>query len=380
MRKLEELIAELCPGGVEYKTLNNIATIKRGERITKTELVETGKYWVISGGTQPFGKYNRFNRNSETITIASYGSAGFVNYVEYEFWANDVCLCVYPQNCVINKYLYYALKSLQHFIYANTTRAIPDHIPTEFLLKLLIPVPPLEIQSEIVRILDAFSELNAELKAELKARKEQYEYYRDELLSFNETHPLHKLIAEICSNEIEFKELGAVSTIERGVRVVKNQLSDDEQYPVFQNCLAPMGYYDNYNCEENTTYIISAGAAGEIGFSKTKFWAADDCLIIKNTSGILNKFIYYYLLTKQHFIQSKVRRASIPRLSRTVIEKIKIPIPPLEIQNEIVSILDNYDKLCTSLTSGLPAEIAAREKQYEYYRDLLLTFKPKVTA
>lgn len=136
-----------------------------------------------------------------------------------------------------------------------------------------------------------------------------------------------------------------------------------------------MGYYDKHNCYANTTYVISAGAAGEIGFCDKDFWAADDCLVFSNLNGVIDKYIYYFLMTKQDFIRANVRTASIPRLSRTVLENLQIPLLSLEEQRRIVSILDRFDTLCNDISTGLPAEIAARQKQYEYYRDKLLTFK-----
>ena len=165
-----------------------------------------------------------------------------------------------------------------------------------------------------------------------------------------------------------------IACISRGIRVVKKQLVDCGQYAVYQNSLLPMGYYDNYKCDGECTYVISAGAAGEIGYSKKPFWAADDCLVFSNLTKIVNKYIYYYLLSKQGYIHQNVRTASIPRLSRTVIEKMQILLPPLEEQKRIVAILDRFDTLCNDISAGLPAEIEARRKQYEYYRDKLLSF------
>jgi len=136
-----------------------------------------------------------------------------------------------------------------------------------------------------------------------------------------------------------------------------------------------MGYYHETNCDAEATFVISAGAAGEIGYSKVPFWAADDCLVFTDLQGISSRFIYHYLNTKQDYIKSNVRKASIPRLSRTVIEKIRIPLYAREEQERIVSILDKFDSLCSDISEGLPAEIEARKKQYEFYRDKLLTFK-----
>ena len=228
-----------------------------------------------------------------------------------------------------------------------------------------IPVPPIEVQRKIGEVLDNFSELTAELTAELEARKKQYEYYRDNLLNFSKIAP---------PNSVKWMKLGEIASINRGIRVTKGDLSENG-FPVFQNCLTPMGYYHEYNCKENTPFIICGGAAGNVGYTFEKCWAADDCEYIVGTDEVLNRYIYYFLMSKQDFLKSKVRKASIPRLSPQIIKNLLIPIPPLPEQERIVSILDRFEALTTDLTSGLPAEIKARQQQYEYYRDQLLTFK-----
>ena len=168
--------------------------------------------------------------------------------------------------------------------------------------------------------------------------------------------------------------LSEVATVNRGVRVVKKQLLNDG-YPVFQNALAPMGFHSEYNRNGEETYIISAGAAGEVGYSKDRFWAADDCLVFDNLKGVVNKFLYYTLMNQSDYLYRNVRKASIPRLSREVIEKTTILLPAEEKQREIVDVMDRFDRLCNDISDGLPAEIEARRKQYEFYRDRLLTFK-----
>ncbi len=165
-----------------------------------------------------------------------------------------------------------------------------------------------------------------------------------------------------------------MATISRGIRVVKTQLDEKGEYPVYQNSLTPLGYYSEANRKANSTFVISAGAAGEIGFSKVNFWAADDCLCFDNNGFINSRFLYYSLQKQQAIISSRVRRAGVPRLSRSVIENIIISLPPIEEQQRIVDILDRFDKLCNDISAGLPAEIEARQKQYEYFRDKLLQF------
>lgn len=231
--------------------------------------------------------------------------------------------------------------------------------------KITIPIPPLEIQNEIVRILDKFStltaELQAELQAELTARKKQYNYYRDQLLSFE-------------AGEVEWKPLGEVLGINRGRRLIKSQLKETGEYAVFQNCMIPLGYYHESNVNANTTFIISAGSAGEIGYSSVNFWAADDVYYFTTPENFNSKFLYYFLLTQQQKITGQVRRSSVPRLSKTAFEKMPTPIPSLEEQERIVAILDKFDTLTTSISEGLPKEIELRQKQYEYYRNMLLSF------
>ena len=236
------------------------------------------------------------------------------------------------------------------------------------LMKQLFPIPPLAVQEEIVRILDKFTTLEAELEAELDCRKRQYEYYRNQLLS------LDVLIREQGLDKVEYKALSEVAEIRRGKRLVKSELSTSGNYAVYQNSMIPLGYYSKSNVSEGTTFVISAGSAGEIGYSPNRFWAADDVYYFIFTDGVCSKYVYYFLLIKQQSIKRQVRRASVPRLSKSAFEKIKIPIPPLAEQQRIVSILDKFETLTTSISEGLPKEIELRRKQYEYYRNQLLSF------
>ncbi len=181
------------------------------------------------------------------------------------------------------------------------------------------------------------------------------------------------LLATYCPDSVEYKQLGDVVTITRGKRVVRNQLFAVGQYPVYQNSLTPLGYYTESNVAGGTAFVIVAGAAGDIGYSEVDFWAADDCFAMIGTSGIMNRYIYHWLLLNQYYIRSKVRKASIPRLSRNVLEDMQIPVPPLDAQREIVRILDTFTALTTELQTHLQAERTQRLRQYEYYRDMLLS-------
>ncbi|GAA7922747.1 restriction endonuclease subunit S [Helicobacter pylori] len=195
-KPLQTLFQTLAPKGVEFRKLGEVCEIIRGKRVTKKEILDKGKYPVVSGGIGFMGYLNEYNREENTITIAQYGTAGFVNWQNQKFWANDVCFSVIPKETLINRYLYYVLTNMQNYLYSISNRsAIPYSISSNNIMQITIPIPPLEIQQEIVKILDQFSALTTDLlagiPAEIEARKKQYEYYREKLLSFKPLTP-HK--------------------------------------------------------------------------------------------------------------------------------------------------------------------------------------------
>ena len=370
MSKIDALVDELCPNGTVYRAISEIANISRGQVMSKDFLRDNaGEYPVYSSQTENngmLGKITTYMFDGEYLTWTTDGAnAGTVFYRNGKFSVTNVCGVVdVTDDAVSTKYLFYALNR-EAPQYVNKGMGNPK-LMSNVMARIRIPIPPLPVQQEIVRILDNFTELMAELnnnlKEELTARRKQYEYYRDELLTFGDDVPRKKLVdsCDIC----------------RGVRVVRKQLSHADGYPVFQNSLAPLGFYDKANCCANTSFIITAGAAGSIGYSTTDFWAADDCYFFKcDKNVVLDKFLFYVLDSQQEKILSMVRKASIPRIGRSSIENLIVPLPQVSIQMQIVSVLDRFDALCNDLSSGLPAEIAARQKQYEYYRDKLLTFK-----
>ena len=165
---------------------------------------------------------------------------------------------------------------------------------------------------------------------------------------------------------VVWKTLGEATAIKRGKRVVRKDLSLEGRFPVFQNSMTPLGYYDESNVSSDTAFVIAAGAAGEVGYCNTAFWAADDIYYFVVDSSVSSRYLYHCLLLKRGEIGRYVRRASIPRLSRDQLSTISIPIPPLHVQAEIVRILDKFTEL--------EAELEARKQQYEYYRNSLLSF------
>ena len=386
MSKLDELLRELCPNGVDYKKLGEIATVLRGAspRPIKKYITNDsdGVNWIKIGDVPVGSKY--ITQSEEKITKEGTEKSRYVRKGDF-ILSNSMSFgrpyilaidgCIHDgwlsisnfKDVFLSDYLYYLLSSSaiqQEMKKRASFGGAVQNLNADIVKALVLPVPPIEVQNEIVRILDDYTEnvveLQNQLALEITARQRQYTFYRNKLLTYD--------------SKTRIMPLKDVAEIERGTRVVRSQLTEAGLYPVFQNALTPMGYYDKANRLENNTFLICAGAAGQIGYSDVDFWAADDCYTFKCCEKLENRYLFHVLKNSQHRIDAQVRRASIPRISREAVGNIRIPIPPLDVQNRIVNVLDNFEKICSDLNIGLPAEIEARQKQYEYYRDKLLTF------
>ncbi|KOR27813.1 hypothetical protein TI03_06105, partial [Achromatium sp. WMS1] len=228
-----------------------------------------------------------------------------------------------------------------------------------------IPIPPLHVQAEIVRILDKFTELtnelNTELTNELTARKKQYTYYRDKLLTFNE-------------GEVEWKTLGDLCSVSVGQPPVIDKQGD---YPFVNAGTTPSGYLSTYNTEPGvvTTPSRGQGGIGYVGYQKSRFWCGPLCYKIRSTSeAITTHFLFYVMSNSMKNIIELANMTGVPALNKKELVGLLVPIPPLTEQARIVAILDKFDTLVNSISEGLPREIELRRQQYEYYRNLLLNF------
>lgn len=292
---------------------------------------------------------------------------------------------------VLPNYVYHIFSSSDFYKYLeeNQSGASYPAISDALVKKYKIPVPSLEIQSRIVQVLDNFdtvcNDLNIGLPKEIELRQKQYEYFREKLLTFVAEGEYTESRVEEWDNSAIIKllqwvfgpirvKLGAVVNLQRGKRLVRQQLATTGSFPVYQNSLTPLGYYTESNRVKNTSFVICAGAAGEIGYSAMDFWAADDVYTLETSDNISDKFMYYVLVSKQDRLKSQVRKASIPRLSKDAIDKITFYLPSITEQERIVSTLDNFNTLTNSLSEGLPKEIELRQKQYKYWREQLLNF------
>lgn len=366
MSKLEELIQELCPNGVEYKKLGEIVEYQRGKTITKKNVIE-GDIPVISGGQQPAYYHNESNREGKTITVAGSGYAGYIMYWEKPIFVSDAFSLKGDEINNNTKYIYYYLKKIQEKIYSLRKGAGISHVYFKDMQDFLVPVPPLEVQCEIVRILDKFTELTA--------RRKQYEYYRRDLLSFGKY-----------DNKIKFYNLGELCNKLKGIEITAGQMkkitSENGEVRIFAGGKTIVDVKNDFINKDDIIKVpnIIVQSRGIIDFIyydkpcsfKREMWS------YTNGNNITLKYIYYYLKNNVgYFRQRGSQMGSMPQISLEITEKYKIPIPSIYEQEKIVKILERFDKLCNDITSGIPAEIELNNKRYEYYRDKLLTFKEK---
>ncbi len=389
MSKLDELINELCPNGVEWKSLGEVAKLSAGGDVPKDNYSKeiSSKYTIpiFSNGIGEnalYGYTNIEKINVPSVTISARGTIGYCELRKEPYYPIVRLISVIPDENLIVGYLKYFLDTVK---FKSSKSGIPQ-LTVPMIKNTKIPIPPLEVQEEIVRILDNFTEhraeLEAELEAELKARKKQYEYYRNELLTFGDDVEW-KTLGEVCElqNGFAFKSILFKETGKPILRITNIQ----DSYVTAENCVYCSA--DDYTTDL-TPYIIyngdivvamSGATTGKIGINKsnTEFYLNQRVgKFIPNKILLNNKYLYYWLkIQETNLLNMSMGVGAQPNLSSTKLKKIPIPIPPLSEQKRIVEILDRFDKLCYDISAGLPAEIEARQKQYEYYRDQLLTFK-----
>ena len=386
MSRLDELIKELCPNGVEYKELGEIVKSQRGKTITK-ELIKDGDIPVISGGQKPAYYHNESNRKGEVITVAGSGAyAGFVMYWDKPIFVSDAFSIECDKSYLNIKYIYYFLQNNQMKIHSLKKGGGVPHVYFKDMQKFLVPVPPLEVQDEIVKILDNYTksveELKEKLNEELTARKKQYSWYRDYLLKFENKVEIVKL-KDIATEMYRGNGIKREEVRETGIPCVRY----GEIYTEYGISFEETKSYTDENLITNKKYIeygdilfaITGESVEEIGKStayigKEKCLVGGDILVMKHKQDPV--YLSYVLSTENAQKQkSKGKiKSKVVHTNATDIGEIEIPLPPLEVQKRIVEVLDNFEKICNDLNIGLPAEIEARQKQYEFYRNILLTF------
>ena len=398
MSKLDELIAELCPNGVEYKSLGEIATIARGGNFQKKDFCDRGvpcihygqiytKYGLFTDKTITFiteerAKKQKFAKTNDIIMAVT--SENIEDVCKCLAWLGNEDVAVSGHSAIIShnqnpKYLVYYFHSQMFFTQkrklAHGTKVI--EVTPDTLKSIKLPVPPLEVQREIVHILDSFTLLTAELTAELTARKKQYEFYRDNLIKKEQHISEVKKLADVANIYDSLHQTPSYSN--SGYSMVRVQdikggyLDEDKTLKVDESVWNL--FTQKYTPRLNDIVVSRVGSYGNFALIPN-----DKCCLGQNVAlihpNINPKYLYHVLMstmTKQ-WINNNVKGASQKSFSLADIKRVPVPVPKENIQQRIAEVLDNFEAICTDLNIGLPAEIEARQKQYEYYRDLLLTF------
>ena len=382
MSKLDKLLRELCPDGVEHKKLVDAVSIERGKRVVRSQLSIRGKYPVYQNSLTPLGYHTDCNYNANTTFIIVAGAAGEIGFSDKAFWAADDCFTVVCPENVLNRYIYHLLLNNQNQLASKVRKASIPRLSRSAIENLVIPIPPLDVQCEIVRILDNFTNLTAELTA----RKTQYAYYRDKLLKA-ETNAYKYKLGEIATvtklagfeftNYVTYSENGNIIAL-RGLNVKNGRLDLHDVKYVDKSDFSKLERSKLHIGDMLFTYVGTVGQVAIVDEEDKYYLAPNVALIRCNKEVLLPQYMKYYFQTTR-FWDKQIRRllqsSSMQNIPMEKIRKFEIAVPPLDVQNRIVNVLDNFEKICSDLNIGLPAEIEARQKQYEYYRDKLLTFK-----
>lgn len=389
MSIIHEIMDSLCHEGIEHRLLSDIFYTRNGYTPSKAN----HEFW--ENGTVPWFRMEDIRENgrilsdaiqkvsrsavkgglfpANSIIVATSATIGEHALLTVESIANQRFTYLmlkpeYKERFEI-KFLYYYCFKLDAYCLDCVNQGNFASVDMTKFGKFLFPIPPLQVQREIVRILDNFTELIAELTAELTARKRQYDYYRDSVLSFSDT------MKENNNESVNWMPLIEVANQFRGEYITKKGTTEGT-IPVILGGQEPAYYIDRANHNGEIVVVARSGAsAGFVSYWNEPIFITDGFGYEAKEETVIPKYLYYVLKNMESELNGMKRGAGVPHVSGEMLGKIMIPVPSLEEQKRIVSILDRFDILCNDVVTGLPAEIAARQKQYEYYRDKLLTFK-----
>lgn len=376
------ILEEIQNCHVEWKELGEVALLKRGKTITSKTAID-GPYPVISGGQKPAYFHGEFNREGETITVAGSGAyAGFVMYWDEPIFVSDAFSIEPLEGALIPKFLYHYLLEKQEILFSLKKGSGVPHVYPKDVSKILIPIPPIEIQEKIVKILDKFTDYVRELTSELTSRKKQYSYYRDNLLSFEdkvyqvEWKTIQDISVKIVTGVTPKKSCedyylkGTIPWL-RTNEVKFNTITTTEKY-VTERAVEETGL--KWISPNSIIIAISGATAGRVAMNRIPLTTNQHCCSISVDERIVNyKYLYYWLVNQNRQILS-LKQGARGDINMSMIKSLKLPVPSLEIQSRIIQVLDNFDTVCNDLNIGLPKEIELRQKQYEYWRDRLLDF------
>lgn len=405
MSKITDLIAKYCPNGVEYKKLIEVSQIlngfafqsskytNSGIRIIRISDVQKGrisdkdiKYYPFDAETEI--KNYLLHENDLVMSLTgNVGRVAMLSKEELPAALNQRVACVRPlENMLLTRFLFHIFdtNSFEQEAMKNSSGGGQKNLSTKWLYNYSIPIPPLSVQQEIVRILDGFSELEKELEKELDARKKQYEHYKDNLLSFDVSIQKSKLID--CCDYVDYRGKTPKKT-DKGIFLItaKNIKKGFIDYKTSTEYIAEEDFATvmrRGKVELGDVLITTEAPCGNVAqIDRTDVALAQRVIKYRPKNQNLDTaYLKYILLSKQ--FQDELKQNSsggtVKGIKGSKLHQIKIPIPPLEEQKRIVSILDKFDALVNDISVGLPAELKARRKQYEYWRNKLLDFKEAV--
>ena len=349
-RKYKQTELGLLPEDWEVAKLGDVAKVKRGVRVVKSQLKEEGCFPVFQNTYIPLGYYYKSNVKAYTPFVIIGGSAGQIGISKVDYWAADDCVYLECGNTLVNLFLYYTLLSNQKTINGYVRNGTVPRLDRRLLEKIYIPFPPIEEQRRIASALTCIDNLVDSLDRLIAKKRDIKQGAMQQLLSGK------KRLKGFTEPWME-KKLGDIIDIKRGVRVVREELTEDGLFPVFQNTNKPLGYFNRNNVKAGTPYVIIGGSAGQIGICERDYWAADDCAYFDCGDTISNKFLYFLLLFHEREIQSNVRSASVPRLDRKTLVDLFVYFPSLPEQQAIASVLTSMDNELSALE--------AKRKKYE---------------
>ena len=394
MSRVDDLLKKLCPNGVEYKELGDVLAYEQPTKYlvkskqyfesAATPVLTAGQTFLLGYTNESDGIYDTEDRGSVIIFDDFTTSSQWVDF-PFKVKSSAMKMLSLKNQDVSLRFVFHFMKTIKYEPQNHARQWISNYS------KFKIPVPPLEIQQEIVRILDKFTQLEAELEAELEARRKQYAYYRDQF--FDHDSPFYK---------VSF--LGKVGEFSRGSSFQKKHIVKagipcihyGEIYTHYGICAKETKSYlasefaKNKRLMEPGEVFIATTSENDDDLGKAVAWIGAEPVVPSNDGFVYSpvreeldpKYVSYFLSSGNFQKQKRkhITGAKVRRLSKRALESIEIPLPPLEEQRRIVAILDKFDALVNDISTGLPAEIAARRKQYEYYRDKLLSFQPAASA
>ena len=347
---------------VEWKKLGEVCEVLRGKRLTKSQLNEHEGYPVLHGGSTPMGYYKEFNRKANTTVVVNTGNAGSVFFYDKEFWSSDACFSLYPNETIIDKFLYLYVYGCERILKGKIRAGAMPTIDANAIENLVIPIPSLIVQQRIVEQLDTFTSSIENLKEQISQRRKQYEYYRDQLFDLEGKEGVErKKLGDICYN-LDYMRKPITSSKRKG-----------GIFPYY-GASGIVDYVEGYIFDGDYLLVSEDGAnlvtrTYPIAFSiKGKNWVNNHAHVLAFDSQITQKYVKIYL--NMIDLSPWINGAAQPKLNQANLNTIDIPVPPLSAQQRIVSILDTFE----ASINNLEQQLAQREKQYEYYRNKLLNF------